>query len=849
MSPIIKAPFNFVPLSEKVVYPEWANQISHDIPFSDGESGEITLKLVAKTPVFVRNGHAKEDKEASKEFNHLIDEDGHIQYFIPGTSIKGMIRNVTEIMTFGKMNLDKNMRFATRDWDNQFIYDLKKITEQQNVHCGYLFRQGDKYFIEDHGIPYRINHRRIDELIGNGKNIFRNHFSKTHGVDLNRSENGIDRKTAAYKYFLIRELPLKSIQNQRFTIDNEYSSEHQKRRVKSDLNGDIEGTIILTGQPDRWSSDNQEEREKAKGKGKFYEFVFGSEIHGSNKEVSKDDFEQFKFFHKDSEDWQRLWKNKFNKIGGKVPVFFRLQGNSIKDFGLAFLYKTPFKYSVKEIGNNHQKNFDNDKPDFAECLFGFTNKKETTSNSTKSAKGRIQFGNALAEGKPTRMDIVKTTLGSPKASYYPIYVAQNNGQNGVVSQIQDGNKQYKNYKTYHDLDNPLAGWKRYPIKSDATPRPTDNPALDTEFYPLAVDTVFIQKIRYHNLKPVELGALLSALTFHNNNDKLFHSLGMGKPLGYGKMEVSIISPNLAKDINKYLAIFEDYMSEALSKKWHQSEQIKELFSMSYDIIAQVDNLIYMTMSNEPEENEFLKAKKIGEYLRSYSELTNETFSFESVAVKIHKEETESINSNFNQQINTLKHKLDENLIDEASEIFDTIVSLTSGKEDSIIDYQSFKDIKAIFDQKVLLLSLESEVNGLVNLGKWKEARIILNDKIIPLIVDENVKSVILQRINELKVKESNELSFENSINISESIERNKGKINGYLQKKGKLKHLPESDIESFYNALIEWRKLDPKKNERKWCDMNGRNSIWQELVKLWLPEDMMVRLFERLKND
>ena len=60
----IKAPFNFVPLSEKVFFPDWADQISQDIPFSDGLSGTIELKITAESPIFVRNGYNREDKEA-----------------------------------------------------------------------------------------------------------------------------------------------------------------------------------------------------------------------------------------------------------------------------------------------------------------------------------------------------------------------------------------------------------------------------------------------------------------------------------------------------------------------------------------------------------------------------------------------------------------------------------------------------------------------------------------------------------------------------------------------------------------------------------------------------------------
>lgn len=54
---MIHAPFNFIRLSDQVFFPEWADQISHDVPFIDWFSGVISLDITAASPVFVRNGH------------------------------------------------------------------------------------------------------------------------------------------------------------------------------------------------------------------------------------------------------------------------------------------------------------------------------------------------------------------------------------------------------------------------------------------------------------------------------------------------------------------------------------------------------------------------------------------------------------------------------------------------------------------------------------------------------------------------------------------------------------------------------------------------------------------------
>ena len=115
---MITAPYNFVPLNKEIFYPSWSNngkEISHDIPFEDGESGEIDITITAKTPIFIRNHYQEGDEfyknndmKISKEFCHIKTLDGAKQFYIPGSSLKGTIRNVLEIMSFGKIRVDKS---------------------------------------------------------------------------------------------------------------------------------------------------------------------------------------------------------------------------------------------------------------------------------------------------------------------------------------------------------------------------------------------------------------------------------------------------------------------------------------------------------------------------------------------------------------------------------------------------------------------------------------------------------------------------------------------------------------------------------------------------------------------
>jgi hypothetical protein len=159
----VKSPYNFVPAptESEVFKPTWADQVSHDIPFSDGESGEITLKITAETPIFIRNGHSKDVEEY--EFSH-IGEGANKRYFIPATSIKGMLRNVLEIMSFSRLKqVDEKPFFGLRDMVND-TYSKKEI---RNTRTGWLVYANNKWVIND----CKHDRVRLDSLARRAKRI------------------------------------------------------------------------------------------------------------------------------------------------------------------------------------------------------------------------------------------------------------------------------------------------------------------------------------------------------------------------------------------------------------------------------------------------------------------------------------------------------------------------------------------------------------------------------------------------------------------------------------------------------------------------------------------------------
>jgi CRISPR-associated protein (TIGR03986 family) len=588
----IKAPYNFVPFNTEVVSPHWIELISHDIPFSDSVSGVIEFKLTAQTEIFVRDGIGQ--KKAQDNIVDDVQKQPHTfskyqnKYFIPGTSIKGMIRNVLEILSFSKMeDRVNNHRYAVRDFSNDILYPKSKISN--SVSCGWLKKDRDKFYLSDCGRPYRISHEELSDSLGiDIANLF-------------RDEKNLGDKSAKMKYDLYADKDI--VKKYQFRID-----ENRPNFCYIDSNGNLEGQIVFTGQPSA--------RDDIQKTGKHLEFVFTNAKNWIL--VSDEVINNFLFAYydhdknKQSIDWQ-YWKSKLDK-GVNIPVFFRKDKGAIKDIGLSMLYKIVYEKSVVEsIQIPTQSKYS----DFSDAIFGYINK-------DKALKGRVHIGHAFADTDHAVPAVEKKeVLASPKASYYPTYIRQG---------VNDRTNKVESYKTFMNSDAQIAGWKRYPvhhngIKHNHGPVDSKNNKIKTKFIPLKEGAEFKGTVHYHNLRKVELGALLSALTFHGT-ENAYHNIGMAKPLGYGKVKLDITRFETTEsdkpEISDYLCAFESYMNVRLNltkQPWHEREQVIELVTMAQD--AENTDLSYMSL------DEHVKVKKQKEGLAKYSAVVNKKASIRS----------------------------------------------------------------------------------------------------------------------------------------------------------------------------------------------------------------------------
>lgn len=500
----IKAPYNFVPINHEVYIPSWGKQISMDVPFSDGEDGLIEVELQNNTPLFIRNGVGASACDKEEYSAHITLPNGEKRYFLPGSSLKGMLRSVMEILAFARLKEDSYnddffgfRRFGGKNDPLQTEY-VKQMNE--GVYCGWLRYdyKRDEYLLDDCGIfdsnTCRISIETLREVCPLYKNV--------------EDMNALD---------------------------------------KNDVLGypDIDGRrLVCTG----------------KMKSKKHEYLF-DEVKNKDIHVDSDVIVKFKTVYKPSDYKDNLYK-KLNK-GERIAVFFKKDNHGkVSVIGLTRNFRYPYKYRISDC--SVQPNV-GDGPDLVDCIFGYVNKDD-------ALKGRVHVGNAFANETVIEDNIVKGVLGQPSASYYPLYLRQ----------VNEGK-----YTTYND-EAEMAGRKRYRVHAPnalTDLKGNGNENVMTEMKPLPAGTTFKLLISVHNLRPIEVGALLSALTFHGTEGPC-HNIGQGKSFGFGSLRIKKLElKNFKYDEHAYLKDFEWEMSKFYDSNhpgelWANSDMVKTLLSIA-----------------------------------------------------------------------------------------------------------------------------------------------------------------------------------------------------------------------------------------------------------------------------
>ncbi|MDA9557143.1 TIGR03986 family CRISPR-associated RAMP protein [Vibrio sp.] len=563
MSNEVHAPYHFVPLSKWVYMPDWAHLVSQDFPFEDGYSGVIEYNLTNPTPLCVGS-----QKDANGVLKFARDPLG--RPIIPSSSLKGMIRNVLEIASFGKFGRVDDSLFSYRDISSRSAY-LEEI-KSYSVTAGWIKFNSIKKNWEFKKSQYgRLKHSDLNAFTG--KNFV--------------NKNGGDLVSKYKKHNLNKTLNA--------NITNYFDKTAKKTVYIAELNksGAWEGSCVFT-----------DERPAGRNHEKFYDFsyffscpdneVFSNAISEQVNHLFTNHRSQQNTDIKQEDKVSYLQNNQHNEWG--IPIFALVKDKKVHSFGFSQMPRLTYNNSIHDLVDYSSKAHLSDAYfDLAELMMG------TVREHALSLKSRLSFSDASLDDNNARLSLSeKMVLSSPKPTFLAAYLEQPHSGK---------------YQTYNDLTE-LSGWKQYPNRTqlEIPIIESENDKLSTQLEVLDEGHSFTGRIFFHNLKKEELSALTWALTL--NNDKFnYHRLGNGKPVGLGSVQIKINEEHVNVRDNKnhqlgtfstqdHCSAFKAHMDQVYCGKeqWSDSPQIKHLIALSDRDIENDNDFTYMNLEDYKDVN-------------------------------------------------------------------------------------------------------------------------------------------------------------------------------------------------------------------------------------------------------
>ena len=599
-----KAPYNFVPLAEKVV--EARPPLKQDK--YEGLTGWIECELETCSPTYIRGmltetehneqGQKKpddlsvEEKEARAPFFATTEEtiEGRPKPVIPGSSLRGMIRSLVEVIGYGRIRwVGKEPTFTFRAVAAQRDDPLRDPYRDiigafaRNVDVGYLEKNGDGWRIRPALSPAKYNWP--------DKTAF-----------LKVKERYIDSKDIpGYLHFNSSKY---RPQLHKVSFNVEFRSGRRGRHVAlsqigpRDKSYQYEGVLVCSG--------NMLETGKADQKSprRNHALVLGPDESATPLKISKqtldDHINGMTPYQRDElKDWgggpgclplagdlrQKNVKEasyiSFVGEDGTIfgpPVFYVAEGNKVVCFGHCpnFRVPAPLNGDIKNRAATPfdlipNTNWEPAGPDLADAIFGWVQEDDYPVEG--QCAGRVFFEDAhLASADKIWLSseiITPHTLSGPKPTTFQHYLVQNKraGHNA------DKKESLAHYGSRRGSTQ-IRGHKLYWIKGNlpdikASTEERQHESQLTRILPLKPEIRFSFKVRFENLREEELGAILWAMSLPGDADKEYrHRLGMGKPLGMGTVSLKNLVVRKTQRTERYKSLFE-------GNTWYQADEVIE----------------------------------------------------------------------------------------------------------------------------------------------------------------------------------------------------------------------------------------------------------------------------------
>lgn len=592
------APYNFIrfPKETFIRYKSVDDIPSFEKFDKDLNTGYINYEFTNETPIFV--GSQKEKNEEKNETVVDFFKNANNQFCIPGSSIKGIIRKNTEVLGFGypefvEDNLYLYRKFAAADTSKDQYKEVISLKKGESidsvVSAGYIYKEGKEYYLKP---AKKINGKTffaISETLLRKQHIPENKINYMYKKSLlNFNGKGLD----AWKTFAKRN---KNKNYEPYSVDITFNidSENHLKKLSLGKDGIYKGVLCNSNAID--------------GKKKHY---IVNEIDETHKAYRIDDREILAYKNDCETNKQRTNKEYYYLPGEKgsygdvLPFFYKIEDGKVKYFGRSPYLRIFYKKSVRDCILTKK----NRGIDYPSALYGYTKDGNgPTSTQENNFKSRVSFSDAICKNPKVIKEERKLALSGPKPTSYTMYLIQDGIElkREIDTYSTDGNVEVRGSKFY---------WLHKNSNYKVDPDVSEN-ILTRVKNMVQKGSTFKGKIYFENLTDDELGLLLLSL---NYNSDCKENIGMGKPLGYGKIKINNVKLNL----NNVEEMFENFNTENKESKTigdykldymeYMDPYTQKIYGEQYDQVNEIcDFLDSKTLELNEEKLQYMDLKLFG----------------------------------------------------------------------------------------------------------------------------------------------------------------------------------------------------------------------------------------------
>jgi CRISPR-associated protein (TIGR03986 family) len=556
-----RAPYNFVPEPEPPR--KWREAPTHEVYDAERVSGFMDFSIEALSDFFVRGWRTLQSHRVLPP-----DEDGRVEAVldsfmidgmpgIPGSSLRGLVRTIFEILSMAELDPVNNRRMFYRAVGTSDQKGDASFEPQAETYKDRLFEQPIRNPSRPSAQVGLLEMDGPDWVISpmTNQTVFR------YGGEYYKDQLGywpVCFRPPAVEWGTVpssdvTNAPAGAVSTRGFLI----------------CSG------LMQGKYTQWIMHNDPDRSQAL-------------------KVSRD--LRNDFLEDGVTQWMNGGKGRNFRYGRTIedegrPIFYITDNSGeVIAFGHTPFFRTPYDHTIHSL----RRRAAGEEPwgDMAKSVFG------TLDTGGKS--GRVFFEDATCTSATWETPGKKTVvLGSPKPTTYQHYLHQENYEHGKI-EFWDSNPKarLRGHKLY---------WHRPP--AEYPPPPNNNPDIGTSLKPVLYSgegssnsPKFKSRIRFDNLSSEELGCLLLVFDLPKDRVKRAHKIGMGKPLGLGSFKITVDRVMRIDRVSRYEKLLNDDGTLIRSEKEIEPADLAK-FEASF-----AEWYLGKSMPSEADAEEFVREK-------------------------------------------------------------------------------------------------------------------------------------------------------------------------------------------------------------------------------------------------